>query len=46
VPYFGGWQIPEPPAAPAGGATADAEARAAIVGLIDALRIAGVFAAE
>jgi hypothetical protein len=46
VRYFGGWQSPEPPAAPTGGATADTEARAAIVGLIDALRIAGVFAAE
>lgn len=45
VRYLGGWQVAEPPAEPAGGATADAEARAAIVDLIDALRIAGVFAA-
>jgi hypothetical protein len=46
VRFLAGWQAAEPPAEPTGGATTDAEARAAIVGLIDALRIAGVFAAE
>jgi hypothetical protein len=45
IVYFGGWQVAEPPTEPTGGATADAEARAAIVGLIDALRTAGIFAA-
>ena len=45
IVYFGGWQIAEPPAAPTGGPTTDAEARAAIVDLIDALRTAGIFAA-
>jgi hypothetical protein len=45
VRYLGGWQVAEAPAEPSGGATADAEARAAIVGLIDALRTAGIFAA-
>ena len=45
VRYADGWQVAEPPAAPTGGSTTDAEARAAIVGLIDALRTAGVFAA-
>lgn len=42
--FCDGWQVAEPPAEPTGGATEDAEARAAIVGLIDALRVAGVFA--
>lgn len=42
--FLGGWQIAEPPAEPAGGATVDAEARAAVADLIDALRTAGVFA--
>jgi hypothetical protein len=45
VRYLGGWQVAEPPAEPAGGATPDAEARTAIVGLIDALRTAGIFGA-
>lgn len=45
IVYLAGWQRPEPPAEPSGGATVDAEARAAIAELVDALRLAGVFAA-
>lgn len=41
--YFAGWQAPAAPAAPSGGATVDAEARAAIASLVTALRTAGVF---
>ena len=43
--YSGGWQRPAAPAAPNGGATIDAEARAAISDLITALISAGVFPA-
>lgn len=43
--YLDGWQAAEAPAAPTGGTTADTQARTAIVGLIDALRTAGVFPA-
>lgn len=39
----GGWQVPEAPPGPAGGATIDDEARAAIVNLIASLRLAGIF---
>lgn len=41
--YAGGWQAPAAPAAPAGGATVDAEARTAIAALIGALQQSGVF---
>jgi hypothetical protein len=41
--YRGGWQRPAAPAEPDGGTTVDAEARAAIAGLIAALAEAGVF---
>lgn len=41
--YRGGWQRPTAPAEPDGGTTVDAEARAAIAGLIAALAEAGVF---
>lgn len=40
--YFGSWQAPAAPAAPSGGATIDAEARAAIASLTAVLRLAGV----
>ena len=42
--YLDGWQRPAPPVEPTGGTTADTEARTAIAGLIEALRVAGVFA--
>lgn len=38
-----GWQAPEPPPEPSGGSVVDSEARAAIQGLIAALRLAGIF---
>ena len=38
-----GWSRVSAPAAPAGGAAADAEARAAIVDIIDGLRLLGIF---
>jgi hypothetical protein len=44
IRYSGGWQRPAAPAEPSGGTTADAEARAAIVGLIDGLVAAGILA--
>ncbi|MBN8483914.1 MAG: DUF2793 domain-containing protein [Sphingomonadales bacterium] len=40
--FSGGWRIPDRPALPAGGTTIDAEARAAIAGIIAALETAGV----
>lgn len=43
--YRGGWQRPSAPAAPAGGASVDSEARAALADLIAALANAGVFPA-
>lgn len=44
IRYLEGWQRAEPPVEPTGGTIADAEARAAISELIEALRVAGVFA--
>lgn len=44
IRYRGGWQRAEPPAEPTGGTFADANARVAITELIEALRVAGVFA--
>jgi hypothetical protein len=40
--YRGGWSAPSAPAAPAGGSTVDAEARAAIAALLDVLGGAGI----
>jgi hypothetical protein len=42
--YREGWQRPETPSEPAGGSTVDAEARAAIVELIEVLIAAGILA--
>jgi hypothetical protein len=42
--YLDGWQRAVAPGEPTGGTTVDAEARAAIADLIEALRVAGVFA--
>ena len=39
--HHGGWQRASAPESPAGGATTDAEARAAIDNLIETLRLAG-----
>lgn len=41
--YAAGWLRAASPASPAGGTTIDAEARAAIASLIEALRLAGTF---
>lgn len=41
--FRGGWQVPEAPAEPSGGSVVDVEARAAIQGLIAALRFTGIF---
>jgi len=43
--YSGGWKRATPPAAASGGTVIDVEARVAIVQLIAALRVAGVFPA-
>ena len=43
--HRGGWQRPSAPAAPTGGTTIDAEARAALADLIAALANAGIFPA-
>ncbi|WP_374406931.1 DUF2793 domain-containing protein [Pelagerythrobacter sp.] len=43
VYWDGGWQRPQATTAPTGGATVDAEARAAIGNLIESLRAAGIF---
>ena len=40
--FLGSWQIPTAPVEPSGGSVVDSEARAAILGLILALRTAGV----
>ena len=44
--YFGSWKVPTAPAAPIGGATVDAEGRAAIASLLTVLRQAGVLPAS
>ena len=44
--YFGSWLAPTAPAAPIGGTTIDAEARAAIASLLTVLRQAGVLPAN
>lgn len=44
IRFLGGWQRPEAPAAPSGGATVDAEARSAIAELIAALVDGGFLA--
>jgi hypothetical protein len=44
IRYRGGWQRPATPAAPSGGTTVDAEARAAIADLVAALIAAGLLA--
>jgi len=46
VLYRNGWQRPAAPASPSGGATVDAEARAAIDALLALLREAGVLPAS
>jgi hypothetical protein len=46
IRFLGTWRIPTRPAAPTGGATIDAEARAAIINLMESLELAGVFAAN
>ncbi|MDE2406171.1 MAG: DUF2793 domain-containing protein [Sphingomonadales bacterium] len=43
--FCGGWRRPTRPAAPAGGAVVDSEARVAITQLLAALCIAGIFPA-
>lgn len=45
IRYLDGWQRAEPPAEPTGGPVEDSEARAAIAELVEALQVAGVFAA-
>jgi hypothetical protein len=44
IRFRGGWQRPATPADPTGGATVDAEARAAIVELIEVLIASGILA--
>ncbi|OCC24237.1 hypothetical protein MB02_06385 [Croceicoccus estronivorus] len=44
--YAGGWQIASPIPAPAGGATVDTEARAAIGAMLQALGTAGVLPSD
>ncbi len=41
--FHAGWQAPQPPPEPSGGSVVDSEARAAIQGLIAAMRLAGIF---
>jgi hypothetical protein len=41
--YFGSWKIAEAPVEPIGGSIVDAEARAAILQLIAALKAAGIY---
>jgi hypothetical protein len=44
--YRGGWQRPATPAPPTGGTTVDAEARAAIAALVEALIAGGILAQD
>jgi len=46
VRYRDGWQRPATPVEPAGGTTVDAEARAAIVDLIEVLIASGILAQD
>ncbi len=46
IVHIGTWQRISAPADPSGGGTIDAEARAAIVNLIETLRNAGIFSAS
>lgn len=44
--HFGFWQTPAKPALPAGGATIDAQSRAAIAAIVETLIVAGILAAQ
>jgi hypothetical protein len=41
--FFSEWLTPETPSAPQGGAVIDVQARAALTGIIDSLKVAGIF---
>ena len=46
IHFASGWKAPSLPAAPSGGATIDAEARAALASLVTKLQIAGILPAS